>query len=255
MRRFFLPECEFKPGQDVVLPAELLRHICTVLRLTAGEEIQLLDGSGLIARARLQSEGYATILDLARADEPSLETCLIQGLPKGEKLDLVLQKGTELGVGRFCLVEMERSVFRLKQEKRVRLLGRWRKIVQEAARQCGQSRIPELQVDNSFERMITANRADLKLLLWEESGQPLPALLPEAAPKSVAVIIGPEGGITRREAEQACAAGFLPVRLGPRILRTETAGLAIMAILQYLYGDLSRGLVGRDAAFQGKDES
>jgi len=255
MRRFFLPESEFKQGQDVVLPAELQRHVHTVLRLTPGEEIELLDGSGLIALARLQSGGRATILDLVRADEPSLETCLIQGLPKGEKLDLVLQKGAELGVGRFCLVEMERSIVRLKQDRQVRLLGRWQKIVQEAARQCGQPRIPELQIDNSFERVVAASRADLKLLLWEESGQLLPALLPAAAPKSVAVIIGPEGGITRREAEQACAAGFMAVRLGPRILRTETAGLAIMAILQYLYGDLSRGLVGRNAAFQGKDES
>jgi len=255
MRRFFLPGTEFQPGQDVVLPAELLRHIRTVLRLSAGEEIQLLDGSGLVARAQLRLEGQATILEVSRARLSPLSACLIQGLPKGEKLELVLQKGTELGVSRFCLVEMERSIGRLKQDKRDRRLERWRKIVQEAARQCGQPYLPELRFCPALGQAAEESRAALKLMLWEESGQPLPAVLPETPPESVAVIVGPEGGITPQEAAQAGAAGFQPVRLRPRILRTETAGLAIMSILQYLYGDLALNQVGRNAAFQGKDES
>lgn len=255
MRRFFLSGTELRPGQDIVLPAELLRHIRTVLRLAVGEEVQLLDGCGLIARAQLQQDGQATILEVARTESAPLQCCLIQGLPKGEKLELVLQKGTELGVSRFCLVEMERSIGRLKQEKRDRRLERWRKVVQEAARQCGQSHLPELQLNTSLQEAAMAGAADLKLLLWEESAQSLSAVLPNTAPKSVAVIVGPEGGITAQEAAQASDAGFLQVRLGPRILRTETAGLAIMAILQYLYGDLAINPVGRNAAIQGKDES
>jgi 16S rRNA (uracil1498-N3)-methyltransferase len=255
MRHFFLPDIDFQPGQTILLPAELLRHIHRVLRLTVGEEFQLFNGSGLIAQVRLQQGGQATVLEIFRSQSAPLSACLIQGLPKGEKLELVLQKGTELGVSRFCLVEMERSIGRLKQDKRDRRLERWRKIVQEAARQCGQSRLPELQLCPSLEQAAAENQAELKLLLWEKSGQALPALLPTTPPKSVAVIVGPEGGISPQEAQQACSAGFLPASLGPRILRTETAGLAIMSILQYLYGDLSIGQVGRNTAFQGKDAS
>jgi len=255
MRRFFLPKVQLQSGQEIVLPAELRRHILTVLRLTAGTELQLLDGNGSIARARLQQGGQVAILEVSSNPAAPLQVCLIQGIPKGEKLELVLQKGTELGVSRFCLVEMERSIGHLRPEKQSRRLERWRKIIQEAARQSGQPWLPELQFISSLTQAAEENDAELKLLLWEESGQPLPAILPEQPPKSIAVIVGPEGGISSREAALAEAAGFLPVRLGPRILRTETAGLAIMAILQYLYGDLSIGQIGSDAAFQGKDES
>ena len=240
MRRFLVPDIPLCPGQDVHLPADILRHAGTVLRLAAGEEILLGDGSGQLARARLQPGGLATILEVSQTEAAPFFMSLIQGLPKGEKLELVLQKGTELGINRFCLVEMERSIGRLPEDKQERRLQRWQKIVLEAARQCGQPRLPELEISPGLQRVVGIE-AELKLLLWEESGQPLPAVLPKRAPKSIAVIVGPEGGITEREAKQSMAAGFLAVRLGPRILRTETAGLAITSILQYLYGDLSLG--------------
>ena len=255
MRSFFLPDVEFHLGQQVVLPAYLLRHIHTVLRLTAGAEMQLLNGFGLVARVQLQPGGVVSILELLPNQNTPVQTCLIQGFPKGEKLELILQKGTELGVSQFSLVEMERSVGRLPLGKRERRLERWRKIVQEAARQCEQPWLPEVLIGPSFTQTVQEHPAELKLMLWEESCQPLPTVLPENPPKSIAVIVGPEGGISAKEAAQASAAGFLPVRLGRRILRTETAGLAIMAILQYLYGDLSIGQIGSDAGSQGKDES
>ena len=239
MRRFVLPGITGVVGDCIDLPADLRRHLFTVLRLLPGEEVQLLDGAGLLLRVHLQSDQKANVLASARVGEPPLALNLIQGVAKGEKLELVLQKGTELGVGSFQLTQMERSVGRIKSDRQEKRLQRWQKIVQEAARQCGQPWLPRLEVASDFRAVVTSSAADLKLMLWEEGSSPLPDLLPQQAPASASVIVGPEGGISPREAEIARAAGYLPVRLGPRILRTETAGLAIMSILQYLYGDLT----------------
>lgn len=255
MHRFFLPTAQLAPDQTVALPTDVMRHLRTVLRLQPGAECELLDGAGLVARALLLEESKARILSVAQVPAPECTLSLIQGLPKGEKLELVLQKGTELGINQFLPTQMERSVSRLKGDREQKRLGRWEKIIQEAARQSGQPYLPQLQLSHSLESSLSAVDADLKLLLWEESGRPLNQVLPSERPRRVAVIIGPEGGITPQEAEKAQLAGYLPVSIGPRILRTETAGLAIMAILQYLYGDLTKVRCGRDAASQGKDES
>lgn len=255
MHRFFLPTIQLLPDQTVDLPADVMRHLRTVLRLSPGAECEFLDGAGRIARALILEGAQARILSVLQAPEAACSLCLIQGLPKGEKLELVLQKGTELGVNHFLPTQMERSVGRLKADREQKRLGRWEKIIQEAARQSGQPYLPQLQLKHDLESAVAAVDADLKLLLWEESGQPLNQALPEERPQRIAVIVGPEGGITSKEAQLAQMSGYRPVSVGPRILRTETAGLAIMAILQYLYGDLATGRCGSDAAFQGKDES
>lgn len=254
MRRFFFPNLALSVGDTIELPAELQHHLCTVLRLPDGEDIQLFDGSGHFVRARLQGHCAAQILEFHQALAPQLSLSLIQGIAKGEKLELVLQKGTELGVGQFVLTQMERSVGRIKADRQDKRLQRWQKIVQEAARQCGQPWLPQLEVRSSLAAALSANEAEVKLMLWEESAQPLAELLPEQPPQSISVIVGPEGGISGREAEIARSAGYQPVRLGPRILRTETAGLAIMSILQYLYGDLADIHTGNNATCEGKDK-
>ena len=253
MRRFFIPNLCCAVGGNITLPAELLRHLRTVLRLLDGEEIQLFDGRGQLAKANLQSGTSAQIVEICHATSPQLTLSLIQGVTKGEKLELILQKGTELGVGTFVLTQMERSVGRIKSERQEKRLQRWQKIVQEAARQCGQPWLPQLDLRSSLAAAVSGNAAEVKLMLWEESAQPLAALLPAQAPKSISVIVGPEGGISAREAEVAQSAGYQSVRLGPRILRTETVGLAIMSILQYLYGDLADIHTGNNATCEGKD--
>ncbi len=254
-----LPEVDLQPGQQVDLPADLVKHLRTVLRLSAGDGILLLDGRGGSAPARILSlesgSALAEVLSVSRLRPSAVSLSLIQGVPKGDKLDLVLQKGTELGVGRFILTPMARSVGRIKAERKEAKSGRWKKIVLEAARQSGQAFLPEVEVVQDFSTALAQTQADLKLLLWEEAALPLPNLLPAQPPMQIAVVIGPEGGLTAQEAELAIAAGYRAVRLGPRILRTETAGLAIMSILQYLYGDLGLGQLGNEVAFQGKDES
>ncbi len=241
MRSFYLPEVEMCSGSVVVLPAELKRHLQTVLRLQVGDEIQLFNGDGQVARSVIAEDSTAELQEITKFPLPQCSLTLIQGLPKGDKLELILQKGTELGVNEFRLAPMSRSIGQVKSNRKQKRLERWQKIIQESARQCRQYHMPLLKIDTSLGSALSSVEADLKLLLWEESPEPLTAILPQSLPQRVAVVVGPEGGITREEATQAQEAGYRVVSLGPRILRTETAGLAIMTILQYLYGDLAAG--------------
>lgn len=251
MRNFYLPGCAREVGSQFELPIELQRHVVKVLRYAPGAHLQLFDGAGTIAEIRLLEEGRAEIVDLDITPAPSCQLNLIQGLPKGDKLELVLQKGTELGVNHFSVVEMERSVSRMKSERSDKRSGRWRKIVQEAARQCRQPYLPKLELEQSYEQAVTQSRSDEKLLLWEEGGLSLTDVLPDSPVRSLTVIVGPEGGISPEEVRVAEGAGYKAVGLGPRILRTETAGLAIMSVLQYLYGDLA-GSRRNERNVQGK---
>jgi 16S rRNA (uracil1498-N3)-methyltransferase len=241
MHRVFFPDTPFLVGESLRLPAEASKHLQTVLRLAAGSECELFDGRGCVASAKLLPEDFVEILQVVKLPPPRCRLSLIQGLPKGEKLELVLQKGTELGVNCFIPTRMSRSVGQVKKDRQAKRLLRWNKIVQEAARQSGQAFLPAVQLQADFVTALQVGEADLKLLLWEESEQSLQELLPKQAPQSITVVVGPEGGISREEAETAIKSGFQSVSLGPRILRTETAGLAIMTILQYLYGDLAKG--------------
>ena len=243
MRRFFLTAAQFQAGQTVDLSPEVIKHALNVLRLAPGAEIELLDGRGTIARCRLKQlqakTGKAEVLALRNVPPPPLRVELIQGTAKGDKLDLVLQKGTELGVNHFIICPTERSIGRFKQDRLPAKSERWQRIVQEAARQCGQSYLPTLTITKSLSDALSVCSGDQRLVLWEEAEVPLPNLLAEQKPAAISLLVGPEGGLTKDEVTLAHSSGFNNVRLGPRILRTETAGLAIVSILQYLYGDLA----------------
>jgi len=247
MRRFFVPDTTFLADATFDLSPELFKHMGNVLRLKVGDEIELLDGCGTIAHCRLSSlsdkTGRVLVLATRKAPYPRLTIELIQGTAKGDKLDLVLQKGTELGANRFILSTMERSIGRLKEDRLTAKLDRWKKITQEAARQCKQTHLPAVDTASSLSEAIHKSQGQLKLMLWEEETQALPSVLPDRPPTSICILVGPEGGLTKKEADLAISAGFKSVRLGERILRTETAGLAIMSIMQYLYGDLSIDVV------------
>jgi len=244
MRCFYFPLPELRSGDLLSLTDELKKHLCVVLRMTPGEKVEFFNGDGQIATAILKDDCRVELLDVVTHPAPQCSLTLIQGLPKGDKLELVLQKGTELGINSFYLTTMERSVSQLKENRKQKRLERWQKIVQEAARQCRQYYLPELTAGMTLAETLSDVDADLKLLLWEESARPLVEVLPQKAPQRIAVIVGPEGGISPCEAAQASANGYQAVSLGPRILRTETAGLAIMTVLQYLYGDLASGQHG-----------
>ncbi|OEU70212.1 MAG: hypothetical protein BA864_05135, partial [Desulfuromonadales bacterium C00003093] len=194
MPRFFLPKDEMCRGEILSLPTELRHHLKTVLRLPVGAEIELLNGAGLIAGAVVLSDGAAEVQSVKQVAAAACAISLIQGLPKGDKLELVLQKGTELGVNRFLPTRMDRSVGQLKAERQQKRLERWGKIIQSAACQCGQPHLPELQLSSSLDDSLALVAADFKLMLWEESARPLEQLLPKNQPRGVAVLVGPEGG-------------------------------------------------------------
>jgi len=245
VRRFFV-QPEILRQSCTLLSGELSRHITTVLRLKPGDVLLLTDGCGYEAVATIKTiekEGVIVTLQPCypvSADTGVLPVTLCQGLPKGEKLDLILQKATELGVSRVVPFNAERSVVRLDSERLGKRVLRWEKIVQEAARQSQRLTVPSVGFYGHFDELLTGETGALKLLLWEgEKDQAVRGLIEKSdKPASVAVIIGPEGGLSAAEAAKAEKAGYISVSLGGRILRTETAGLAIVSILQYVWGDL-----------------
>jgi len=245
MRRFFV-QPELLRCSCATLSGELFRHISTVLRLKPGAAIILADGCGHEAVAVIKDIGKEGLtVDLQAfyavfADESALPVTLCQGLPKGEKMDLILQKATELGVSRLVPFNADRSVARLDGERLQKRVARWEKIIQESARQSARSRVPSVGFYGDLQELLKAEKGCLKLLLWEgEKKRGLRETIETSEkPESVSIIIGPEGGLTSEEAVKAEEAGYIPVTLGSRILRTETAGLAVVAILQYIWGDL-----------------
>ena len=236
--RFFI-EPSAVADDRVELSPEVAHHIGKVLRLAEGDEILLLDGSGNHFRTEIDQlrsgGGSARIVEQWHATEKALPIRLIQALPKGEKFDLILQKGTELGIGRFSPVSSGRSI--AKAARTEKKLARWRRIVAEAARQSRRPLLPTCDPVEPFGEAVAGSQQELKLMLWEEGSMPLAEALPAGPPTDIAILVGPEGGFSADEAEQATGAGFIPVSLGPRILRTETAGFAVAAVLEYLYGD------------------
>lgn len=237
MHRFFVA-ADALSSPEICLEGEVLRHL-TVLRLHSGDEIELLDGTGRVAHCRLtgfsRHEARVERLSCRQETESVLPLRLMQGLPKGEKFDWLLEKGVELGVSAFSPVLTSRCIVRGGKEER------WRKVIDEAARQSRRTILPALDPVQHLEPALAATTESLRLLLWEEADLPLNSILPREAPADVALLVGPEGGVSAEEAALAVQAGFVPVSLGRRILRTETAGLAVAAVLQNRYGDFGSG--------------
>ena len=241
--RFFV-STEALHQNPVLISGESFHHLQRVLRLPVGSRLLLLDGSGNRAWAKLEqigkSQALACVVRRDTARETALPITLMQGLPKGDKFDLILQKGTELGITAFQPLTTRYSVPELPQQRLATRLARWQKIVQEACRQCRRDLLPEVRAPLSLQAAIgQATQQGLKLMLWEAANQALTEVLPKTPPQQVVLLAGPEGGFALEEAELAREANFLPIHLGPRILRTETAGLAVAPVLQYLYGDWS----------------
>lgn len=248
MRRFFVPSSALA-NRQVPLPTEVVHHLATVLRLAPGADILLLDGRGTICRCRIEQldrrSGLAIVLERWQQAETAFPLRLLQGVPKGDKMELVLQKGTELGVNAFTPVLSGRSIPGSGGGSGNRQI-RWQRVLEEAARQSRRAHLPRLDAPQSLAAALADSKEDLRLLLWEKGSRPLAEVLPSPRPAAAAVLIGPEGGFSNEEAAQAMNAGFLPVGLGPRILRTETAGLALAAILQFHYGDLREAACAED---------
>ncbi len=217
-----------------------------VLRLKPGNTVLLCDGTGAEYTSTirtLDSNSLTMEIVVTRSAPSPIQTphiTLIQGFPKGEKFDLIVQKATELGVSAIIAFPAARSIMKIAPEQAEKRLDRWRKIASEAARQSERTSIPVITLAENLSSVLHAANQTVKFFLNErERKQHLTNALSEySEPGSVAIMVGPEGGFTAEELAMALSHAFLPVSLGPRILRTETAGLAMLAILQYQWGDM-----------------
>jgi len=245
MPRFFLPQVNIHDGRGVVHGQELT-HLMKVLRLRAGDFVTVFDNTGWEHEAIIETltseRGELKIVESHPSDrEPSIAINLAVGLTKGEKLDWVIEKATELGVTSIIPFSSNYTVPKLDGDKIQKRSVRWRKIVVSAAKQCGRSRIPEVRSLCSFENFVRESWPEtLKLIFWEnETEQSVHELFQKChEAKSVLLAIGPEGGFSKREVELASAQGFQSVHMGRRILRAETAAIAALAVVQFLWGDL-----------------
>jgi len=231
------------PAPERLLVEGPALHHMRVARVMPGEAVEVFDGRGRAWSARLESvdDGGAVLrLGVERRDGVGRLVVLIQGLPKGDKLDWVLQKATELGVSAVWPVLTERSVSRPKPEALGTRHARWQRIVEEAARQSGRADVPEVAALRPLKEAAQALGAGERLLILdeEEQGERLGNVVGRSADaeRPVALVVGPEGGLAREEVRMLCDRGGVPVSLGPLVLRTETAGLAALAVLRHLDG-------------------
>jgi 16S rRNA (uracil1498-N3)-methyltransferase len=242
MKRFFV-DPETLKGNMVELDPELSHRLTHVLRLRRGDRVMLLDGLGREYEAVLQEAGNfgvraAIVSERPGLPEPEVGVVLYQSIMKGERFELLLEKGTELGVGKFVPLISERGVVRPRGE-RVERMERWRRIVREAAEQCGRSRLPEVTTPVSLVEALESAEGLLLLPYEGEREVSLRQALREAGkPKTVSIFIGPEGGFAKDEVERVTESGVQAVSLGRRILRSETAGIAAAAAVMYEFGEL-----------------
>ncbi|HWI65054.1 MAG TPA: 16S rRNA (uracil(1498)-N(3))-methyltransferase [Symbiobacteriaceae bacterium] len=239
--RFFVDSVE---GERVTLGKEDSHHLLRVMRAESGAPFVVLAG-GLQYDCRLlgAEEGRAVGEVLSAepaAGESPVRITLFQGMAKGEKMETVIQHGTEIGMAEFVPVNTARAIVKLEPKKAAERVERWQRIAREAAEQSRRGAVPQVAPVASWkEALARSAEFDLVLVPWEEGGQPLKAVLGEhPAARRVAVFIGPEGGLAPDEVALARERGAIPVTLGPRILRTETAGLAAAAAILYAIGDL-----------------
>jgi 16S rRNA (uracil1498-N3)-methyltransferase len=243
MRRFTLAPDRVADGR-VTFDADESRHLARVLRLRPGDTVVATDGAGRDYTVRLETVGDAatgTVLDaVAGTRESPLAITLVQGVPKGDKMETIVRAATELGVARVWPALCERTIIQLEPSRWRERARRWQRVAREAAKQCGRAVIPEVDAPRPLAEWLVAREpSDLAVCLWEGGGAPFGELLAAAGmPRSAIVVVGPEGGLAAAEVDAARAHGLAVASLGPRILRTETAGPAIIALLQARFGDL-----------------
>ncbi|MDX5375979.1 MAG: 16S rRNA (uracil(1498)-N(3))-methyltransferase [Halomonas sp.] len=235
---------DFIVGGDVVLPEGPARHVARVLRLGEGAPVRLFDGAGLEARAVLVEAGRKQVVARIEAVAPGrgespLPVHLGQAISKGDRMDYAIQKAVELGVAAITPLYTEHGDVRLKGEREAKKLAHWQAVAASACEQCGRAVVPTVHPPLPLAEWLGQRSEPLRLVLHPGTAGALERSEP---PSGVALLIGPEGGLSASEVEAAMASDFSPLSLGPRILRTETAPVVALSLLQYRFGDLDGSL-------------
>lgn len=244
MARFYVTQPRIEGGM-LKIEGDEVRHIRRVLRLKEGDGIIVFDGLGKEYEGTIVEEEPSSVVIkiqnafFSKKDSP-LEMTVAQSLLKGEKMDYLTQKATELGVRRIIPFFSSRSVPLLEKSARLKRHHRWERIAIEASKQCGRGVVPKIEPLQEYSEMLQFASSDsLCLILWEREGVKLREILESSKERmKIFSVIGPEGGFSREEVEEAKRVGFIPITLGRRILRAETASLSLLSILQYERGDI-----------------
>ncbi|MEW6623575.1 MAG: 16S rRNA (uracil(1498)-N(3))-methyltransferase [Bacillota bacterium] len=245
MHQFIVSSDEINEG-SLVIKGDEAHHLIYVLRLKEGSIIALFDGKGSRSLARIENIArdsvQAHILETLPNNEPPIEVILYQALPKRDKLEFIIQKAVELGVSQIIPIVTKRTIVRMNDRKTENRVHRWDKISLEACKQAGRSRVPAIGEPMFFNKAVKKPVSRFLLMPFEgEDQRGLKQVLAEARESkttSIGVFIGPEGGWDSEEVAVAKAAGVITVSLGPRILRTETASMAVLSMIMYELGDL-----------------
>jgi 16S rRNA (uracil1498-N3)-methyltransferase len=235
-------EAPVTAGKRVVVEGSAVNHITRVLRLRSGDALTVFDGSGGEFGARIEEFRKDAVVVAVEEHRPldresPLTLTLAQGISRGERMDWIIQKATELGTSKIVPLFTKRSMVRLDERQAERKIQHWRAIAVAACEQCGRNKVPELVTPIDFFDVLPADSSGATRLLLSPTGDLRIEDLQDTA-KAITVLIGPEGGLDDVEQEAALAAGFKAVRLGPRVLRTETAAVAALTIIQHHFGDL-----------------
>jgi len=240
--RLYTPQA-FIQGKELTITGQTAHHVAHVLRLRCGATVQVFDGKGCEHRATVKVvKRSEIILEINEAimarQESSLDITLLQGIARNDRMDLILQKAVELGVATIQPIWMQRSQTHLKGKQLEKRRNHWLGVIISACGQCGRATLPQLGSTMDFsDWMLARNAGGLRLLLQPDSTMGLGELNPPD--DKIYVLVGPEGGLTTEEQTFARSAGFFGIHLGPRILRTETAALSVLASMQALWGDFS----------------
>ncbi|WP_243290609.1 16S rRNA (uracil(1498)-N(3))-methyltransferase [Bacillus sp. FJAT-47783] len=247
MQRYFIELLKEEMNSRFFITGDVTHHISRVMRMKPSDELICCSKDGYTAKCvieKISSEQVeCTVLEwLENSNELPVEVVVASGLPKGDKLELIIQKGTELGASAFIPFNAARSVVKLDEKKAAKKRARWEKIAKEAAEQSHRNQIPAVHSPLSFKQMIQrANSADVKIVAYEEVAKAgemsnlQKALCATKRDQTIFVVFGPEGGLTEEEIHQLKEVGFITCGLGPRILRTETAPLYLLSAVSYQF--------------------
>lgn len=239
MQKLFI---DYTPENEIILDGEQARHIAKSLRMKVGDMLTVTDGEGGDFGCSIEEITKDTVrlkvcYRQAADSEPSCAVTLYQGVPKGSKLEDVIQKCTELGITRIVPVLTRRCVSRPDEKSAAKKNIRYGKIALEAAQQSGRGIVPEIAPQRSLKQAIAEDNSELKIVFYEGGGEPLKSIIPESA-KSVSIYIGPEGGFEESEIAALEDAGAVRATLGKRILRTQTAPVAALTSIMLLTGNM-----------------